>query len=282
VAFDFDGTLTDPWPIAEAFERALREAVARRAGLSSSELEGAWRQSLEDERRDEAGWDFLYDGAPAAPARADPWLRASVRGRRALALALGEAQLEAQREQWLVEAFGEAYASAPARWRDETPVIIEALLSRGVPVFVVSNSPADALRDRLRSLGEPLARGISVLGGAQKFSLAPPSHPRAQAWAERVPERQRFEGARREVRPRRGHFMDALARVCDEARVEPGELLFCGDVFELDLAATMAVGARVHFVLHQGAAEWERRAVLAHPGASAAEGLPRELLLGDR
>jgi FMN phosphatase YigB (HAD superfamily) len=275
VVFDFDGTLTDPWRIAEPFERALREEISRASGLSLSSLDAAWSAVLRDEPSLVGLRDFAFGGLPMAPARADPWLRASVRGREAVRRATEDAVPEQERERWMVEAFGRAYPRVPAGFRTEARALVRALVDAGTACFVVSNSDTGRVRERLvAEMGSALAGAVTVLGGAQKFSSTPARHPTARRWESAIPRVERFDEAEREVVLHRGCYLDALATVCERAEVAPSELHLCGDVFELDLAVALAIGARVHFVQHAGSVEWERRAVLAREGCTAGPALP--------
>jgi phosphoglycolate phosphatase-like HAD superfamily hydrolase len=253
VVLDFDGTCTQVDRIYQGFLDAYLAEVQRAnpAGEPSREV---WQGALDRVRAasPKAGWTLL--GVPStAPAAADPYIHA------------GEAAALLQRanEQLVLPptAYAQAYEHHVAPWRVEIVEVLEALVDRQLRVGFISNSAPKAINARLDALlaARPaLRQAIHVRGNAMKFKIqelpftAGPA-ARHLAQFERVPAVD-LDGAAAIGRPiylRRGSYFEALCGLWSDFG-EPGypiaETLFCGDIWELDLALPQALGAPVHLV----------------------------------
>jgi phosphoglycolate phosphatase-like HAD superfamily hydrolase len=266
--FDFDGTLTDPRPTVARFESVFFDALSR------------WLGGGDALALCEAAEDVESEGVAVVRSSADPWLRATAVARASLvARGLSTAAIDDAVRQ----CFHSAYDAAPCPLRDGVAALFEALIAQGHAVAVVSNSPRDRVMARLADAGlsEAARAAVTVVGGAQKFTVVSPSSAKASGWLESMGASRSFAGAPRPVALARGRYLDALASISERAGVEPSSMVLCGDVFELDLAVALALGARTVMVAHDGARAWERDAVLRAGGAVIDHGLPsRDALIG--
>jgi phosphoglycolate phosphatase-like HAD superfamily hydrolase len=268
VVFDFDGTLTDPRPTAALFAERFYGYL----------LEARPDAGLLVERRlcDERGAPELWSNdVIVARGTADPWLGATSVARAALTELLGPGEQSAV-ESIVSTAFHRAYDEVRAPFREGVCSLFGALIDRSISVNVVSNSPKDRVLARLLTAGlsdAQLAR-VTVVGGAQKFVVAAAESARAKAWLAATGEARVFESAPRAVTLRRGRYLDAIASICDRVGCDGPELAACGDVFELDLAVPLSIGARVCMVAHEGARPWEAGAVARSGGFVNEHALP--------
>lgn len=268
VVFDFDGTLTDPRPTAALFaERFYGYLLDARPDA---------RALVDRHLRDERGAPELYSSdVIVARGTADPWLGATSIARSALSELLGPSEKSAV-ETLVSAAFHRAYDEVRAPFREGVAALLSALIDRSISVNVVSNSPRDRVLARLEGAGlsDALLAQVNVVGGAQKFVVAAAESDRAKGWLSSAGESRLFDDAPRVVALRRGHYLDAIATICDRVGCDGAALSACGDVFELDLAVPLSIGARVCMVAHEGAREWETSAVVRSGGYVNAHALP--------
>jgi phosphoglycolate phosphatase-like HAD superfamily hydrolase len=254
VVLDFDGTCTRI-DRAEAGYLAgyLAEIRSANAGAPSAEI---WQQALEDVRAGSptAGWTL--SGGPAAPANADPYILAGE------AAQLSKRRYAAHGQSLTLPstAFGNAYRNHPAPWRDEVAEVLQALVARELHVSFISNSDTEKVAARLDALlaGRPALRHqLHVHGNAQKYVIQevpfarPPSPHAAHFDQLAVTHTAASAELGRPVYLRRGLYFDAICAMW-RARGEPDfpieQTLFCGDIWELDLALPQALGAPVHLI----------------------------------
>ncbi len=272
VVFDFDGTLTDVEHHAPLYEAAFRDELAWRVGVSKSAFLAAWNIAAAhvNESPAELGWTF--EGRVVAPASADPYLFANAVAR--LVLEGGtwggiDARDDAGHANAIYEAYRAAYTRVPTRFRPEVVTVIDALVAKGVDIFVVTNAYVADVTAKLATL--PFARpsALRIRGDARKFQIANATTPDARFDA--LPSEIHVDGLRRPIYLKRGRYFDILKTVFEEANVTPGAVLVCGDIFELDLALPSALGANVQLVTHARTLPHERAAVakLARGGVGA-------------
>ena len=144
---------------------------------------------------------------------------------------------------------------------------LQRLIDR--PVFVVTNSDTHAVASKIATLDREYP-GVARLtarvhGFARKFDLDP-------AWDGVAPELT-LPGLDRPVLLRRRIYHDMLAQVVAEAQGTFAELCVVGDIFELDLALPLALGARVGLVRGARTPEYELAFVRAHPRGRVIEDL---------
>jgi len=255
VVLDFDGTCTRVEQVHARFLRAYFEELqtANPAGEPST---AEWEAALGHLRAasPKAGWTLM--GAPStAPAAADPYILA---GEAAALLKRANGSLKLSDS-----AYSVAYTRAAAPWRDDVAATLEELVKRGLKVGFISNSSTKKIEARLDELlgaGTALRKEIAVRGDAMKFMVReiPAGDPgpagRYRAEFDRVPKIDPAMTAAvgRPIYLRRGAYFDALCHLWSEDFHEPGfpiaQTIFCGDIWELDLALPQALGAPVHLI----------------------------------
>jgi hypothetical protein len=259
VILDFDGTFTRVDEEAAPFLEAYRDGLG---ALLGGPIDESWERArrIIEADPDRFGWE--YEGRIVAPSHADPYI-----------LATSIAQL-LLREHGAAPAdteplFREAYASAGTVFREDARAVVEAVLDRGVPVYVVTNSHTTDVRRKLERLGARGADTLPIRGDAQKWRLDDPvpADPRFDA----LPRELRVDGLARPIFVRRGRYFDALRAIWSETDTTPAGTLVCGDIFELDLALPSQLGARVHMVGREGTPAYERAAVSAARGTFSTE-----------
>ncbi|MFI5297866.1 MAG: HAD family hydrolase [Polyangiales bacterium] len=257
LVLDFDGTLTDADAMFDAFDRALRSRLATAVGVS---IDDVWR-SIAATIDAEAGWEI--DGRIVAPALGDPYLRATWIARRVLPIAAPALDSEARRA-LLSREYSAAYAEEPPRFRPDAASVVRAACALVDRVFVVTNSPAAAVRDKLAAIDLHVSNALEVIGDARKFDITEDTSPALDRAAfEALASTRSIAGLARPIQLRRGRYLAALDRVARSVRCRFDELLVCGDIFELDLALPAALGAAIQLVTRSSTLAHERVAARA-------------------
>jgi len=260
IILDFDGTCTQIPPIFEAYLDRYFKGL-NESGLNVTPSE--WRDAQATVREHVAG-------CSSAPAAGDPYVLADettrliLRRRRATIL---NPPVHAQ-----------AYEAALAPWRDEARDTFSRLVEHGVQLHFVSNSSSTFITRRLRDLfgdNDPVAAKISVQSDAGKFRICELN------WDDQVSAdaKRRFQALpvaygekllpeiERPVYLRRGAYFEAINRVVAGDFDALTNTVFCGDIWEMDLAMPYALGAKVHLLDRAAPFEtyrYERQALAAY------------------
>ncbi len=270
LVLDFDGTLTD----AEAEGRSFRDGyLADIAALIGAPLEATLARAAEVEaeiaaRPGEHGW--IFEGRIVAPATVDPYLRMMPVARRLLDQA-GRLLDETDRTRVLdAILYKYNYQKTVDVARPHAAETLFAL--RDQPVFVVTNSHTDAVQRKIRSFARDAGLGEGLEWLAQRV------HGRARKYQvdqsfDQVPEALTLPGLERPVLLRRRAYFEVL----DQLRAQVGalweEVAVSGDIFELDLALPLALGARVGLMANAFTPPWERAWLATHPRAALLGGV---------
>jgi FMN phosphatase YigB (HAD superfamily) len=269
IVLDFDGTFTRGADEAVPFVAGFREGLRERIGPAADERWPSLVARVEADP-DRYGWE--YEGHIVAPSHADPYIFTTTVAQLLLdelGWAIGP------RTDLLQTLYRENYPKSRNVFRHDARRVVEAVLSSGVPVFVVTNSQTEHVKAKLRELAPEGLDHLSVRGDARKFVVAEPERAGVgwrDVWAE-VPAESRIAGLSRPIHLRRGHYFDTLVRIWDETHTRPETTLVCGDIFELDLALPAQLGARIHLVARPQTPEHERRAARTTPGGSVSQEL---------
>jgi phosphoglycolate phosphatase-like HAD superfamily hydrolase len=242
VVLDFDGTFTDAEAEAEPFVAAFRAALA---DLLGRPIDEPWARALAAIEADPGrhGWEF--GGRIVAPATADPYILSTTVAQ-AVTQDAGILRDAATRSAVIESLYQLAYLKTRTVFREEAREVLETILSKGLPTFVITNSRTDAVARKIDTLAPRGRERIVVLGDAKKFAIGDPEGGSA-VWGD-IPAERTLEGLPRPVLLHRGRYWNALQHAVDAAKCELRNVLVCGDIFELDLALPVALGARVHLV----------------------------------
>lgn len=258
LVLDFDGTMTD----AEAEGAPFRDGyLTDIAGLTGQTRDAVETLAVQFEAEvaaapDKFGW--MYDGRIVAPATVDPYLRIMPVARRIFDH-LGRFTDEQDRTR-LLDAILYKYnyqKTLDVPWPN-TGAVLRGLA--GQAVYIITNSHTDAVQRKVREIGVDGALDWlveRVQGRAQKYVV--------DSTFDAVPEEMRLPGLARPVLLRRRLYHDALQRLLKVESAQWSDLVVVGDIFELDLALPLAMGARVGLLANAHTPAWEKDFLEGHP-----------------
>jgi hypothetical protein len=251
VILDFDGTCTQIPPIFEAYLDLYLKGL-NESGLNVTPSEWRNAQAIVRQHSPKAGWTVA--GCPSAPAAADPYILAD----EAIRLILRRRGAATPVPSTV---HAKAYVTTLAPWRAEARDTFSRLVEHGVQLHFVSNSSTAFISGRLKDLfGEsgPVTAKISVQSDAGKFRICELSWDDQAA----VPAdaKKRFQAlpvaygenppaeTERPIYLRRGAYFEAITRGLAGDFDALTNTVFCGDIWEMDLAMPHALGAKVHLL----------------------------------
>jgi hypothetical protein len=259
LVLDFDGTMTDAEVEGGPFRAGYLEDLAILTGRAPAAI-AAMAEAFEAEvaaNPNDHGW--VYGGQIVAPASVDPYLRVMPVARKIFDQC-GVFLEEGSRNRLLDGIlYKYNYSKTNTAFR---PGAREVLLSlTGTATHVVTNSHTLPVREKIRSL----ANGSDELdwllervrGLAKKYVI--------DNDFDGIDEELRLDGLARPILLRRRLYHDVLKGLLDAAGLQWSDLLVVGDIFELDLALPLVLGARIGLVVNQFTPDYERRFVAEHP-----------------
>lgn len=271
LVLDFDGTMTD----AEAEGRPFRDGylddlcmlVGRPAG--DPEILGIAAEVEAELIAAPAQHPFLWMGRAVAPATVDPYLRMVPVAHRILDR-FGAIPSAVDRGRLLGGVlykynYGKTLGHPVFR-----PGAGEALRSfAGREAWIVTNSDTHHVAGKVAALDHQVP-GVAwltsrVRGMARKFDVD-------DAWTGAEAELA-LPGLDRRVLLRRRAYHDILKTILDNVGATFADLVVIGDIFELDLAMPLSLGARVGLVASSHTPDYERAFVAAHPRGRIIEDL---------
>ncbi|HEY5952263.1 MAG TPA: hypothetical protein VIV40_42490 [Kofleriaceae bacterium] len=271
LVLDFDGTMTDAEAEGRPFRDGYLEDLALLVGLATDDpsIRAIADQVEAELAASPSSHPFMWMGRAVAPATVDPYLRMVPIAHRILDV-------------------HEAFPGAEDRGRLLGSVLYKYNYAKtlGHPVFrpgagamlknlsdtrtwIVTNSDTHAVAGKIAALDRE-APGVAwltsrVRGFARKFDVD-------DGWTG-APGEMVIPGLDRTVLLRRRSYFELLQQVVEEAGSSFEELVVVGDIFELDLAMPLALGARVGLVTSSRTPDYERAFVTAHPRAKLIEDL---------
>ncbi len=271
LVLDFDGTMTDAEaegrPFTEGYLEDLCALVGRPAGdeeilALAAEVEG-------ELARAPAAHPFRWMGRAVAPATVDPYLRIVPIAHRVLDRFHVMPGAEDRGRLLAGVLFKYNYAKTLGRpvFRSNAGKILREL--GGSPTWIVTNSDTHAVASKIAALDRETP-GVAwltsrVRGYARKFEID-------DAWTHAAGELA-LPGLDRPVLLRRRAYFESLRSVLEEANATFADLVVCGDIFELDLALPLSLGARIALVASSRTPTYERAFVAAHPRGRVIEDL---------
>jgi hypothetical protein len=271
LVLDFDGTMTDAEAEGRPFREGYLEDLAVLVGLAPDDpIVTTIAEEVEAElAAAPASHPFLWLGRPVAPATVDPYLRMVPIANRILDRygAMRDAQDRGRLLGTVLYKYNYAKTLGRPVFRPGAGEMLAKLA--GTPTWIVTNSDTHAVAGKIAALDRE-APGVAwltsrVRGHARKFDVD-------EAW-EGTTSEMTIAGLDRAVLLRRRAYHDILASVLEEATSSFAELVLVGDIFELDLAMPLALGARVGLVTSARTPAYERAFVTAHPRAALIDDL---------
>jgi hypothetical protein len=271
LVLDFDGTMTDAEAEGLPFRDGYLEDLALLVGRKQGDTEIlALADAVEAElARAPETHPFVWLERAVAPAIVDPYLRMVPIAHRVLDHfgAITDATDRARLLSTVLYKYNYAKTLGRPVFRAGASQVLRTL--SGSATWIVTNSDPHAVAGKLALLDRETP-GVAwltsrVRGFARKFDID-------DAWTG-VPSELAVPGLERPVLLRRHAYHDTLRAVLDEARSSWDQLVVVGDIFELDLALPLSLGARVGLVASQFTPPYERSFVQAHPRARLIEAL---------
>jgi FMN phosphatase YigB (HAD superfamily) len=271
LVLDFDGTMTDAEaegrPFRDGYLEDLCALVGRPAG-DAEVLAIAAGVEAELARAPEAH-PFLWMGRAVAPATVDPYLRMVPIAHRILDQfdALPGASDRGRLLGNVLYKYNYAKTLGHPVFRPGAGEALRAL--GGTQAWIVTNSDTHAVAAKVAALDRETP-GVAwltsrVCGHARKFDVD-------DAWTG-APAELALPGLARPVLLRRRNYHAILRTILDGAGASFSDLVVIGDIFELDLAMPLALGARVGLVGSAQTPAYERSFVAAHPRGRVIEDL---------
>ncbi len=271
LVLDFDGTMTDAEAEGRPFRDGYLEDLAMLVGRPPDDPDIS---AIADEVEAElaaapASHPFLWMGRAVAPATVDPYLRMVPIAHRILDRfgAVPSAEDRGRLLGSVLYKYNYAKTLGHPVFRDGAGEMLRRLA--GTPTWIVTNSDTHAVAGKVAAL-DRVAPGVAwltsrVRGFARKFDVD-------DTWTGAASELT-IPGLDRTVLLRRRAYHEILASVIAEAGSSWEELVVVGDIFELDLAMPLSLGARVGLVTSSRTPPYERAFVTEHPRAQLIESL---------
>lgn len=254
-------------PFRDGYLEDLCSLVGRNAG--DSEVMAICDEVEAELAAAPAQHPFLWMGRAVAPATVDPYLRMVPIAHRILdRFAVIPGAVDRGRLLGSV-LYKYNYAKTLGRpvFRPGAGEVLSKLASE--QTFIVTNSDTHAVAGKVAQLDRE-APGVITLTGrvrghARKFDVD-------DTWTG-IDAEMALPGLDRPVLLRRRMYHDILKAVLDASGATFQELVVVGDIFELDLAMPLALGARVGLVVSSHTPAYERTFVSEHPRGRVIEHL---------
>ena len=271
LVLDFDGTMTDAEAEGRPFREGYLDDLATLCGLESGDPDIT---RIADEVEAEiaaapSAHPFLWMGRAVAPASVDPYLRMVPIANRILDRygAIMSADDRGRLLGGVLYKYNYVKTLGHPVFRSGAGAMLAEL--DGTRTWIVTNSDTHAVAGKIAALDRDTP-GVAwltsrVRGYARKFEVD-------DAWSG-APSELAVPGLDRSVLLRRRPYYEILSEVLAEAGSTFDELVVIGDIFELDLAMPLALGARVGLVTSPRTPSYERAFVTAHPRARMIEDL---------
>lgn len=271
LVLDFDGTMTDAEAEGRPFRDGYLDDLCMLVGRPGGDPEVlAIANEVEEELLGApAAHPFLWMGRAVAPATVDPYLRMVPIAHRILdhfgsiPSALDRGRLLGG----LLYKYNYAKTIGHPVFRAGAGDVLRALAGR--EAWIVTNSDTHHVAGKVAALDRETP-GVAwltsrVRGHARKFDVD-------DEWLGAEAELA-LPALARPVLLRRRAYHDILKQILDDAGATFGELVVVGDIFELDLALPLSLGARVGLVASPRTPPYERAFVAAHPRGRVIEDL---------
>jgi len=268
LALDFDGTMTDAEAEGRPFRAGYLDDLCVLVGRAPGDREiAALADEVEAElARAPGAHPFEWMGRAVAPAAVDPYLRIVPVAHRILDRfgAMRDATDRGRLLGGVLYKHNYQRTLGAPVFRAGATEVLRALAS--APAWIVTNSDTHAVARKIAAAGGADAWPPSrVRGFARKFEID-------DAWTA-VPAELAVPGLDRPVLLRRRAYGEILRALVEQAGASMSDLLVVGDIFELDLALPLALGARVGLVATTHTPAYERAFVAAHPRGRVIEDL---------
>ena len=258
VILDFDGTMTDAEAEGQPFWRGYLEDLSSLTGREHAEIDKLAEKFEAEVLAAPQAYGWLWKGRIVCPATVDPYQRMMpVAAKIFDACGVFKEPKERERLQELL--FKYNYKKTARVFRPYAAQSLEAL---GIfDTYVVTNAHVEPVRAKIADLDGRHRRGSfswlaeRVIGRASKHVVEDRELD--------LPAELTLPGLDRPVLVRRPHYRALLERLRADAPWD--QVTVIGDIFELDLALPLVLGAHVVLVTNSYTPPWEKSFVAGHP-----------------
>lgn len=262
LVLDFDGTMTDAEREGAPFRQGYLEDIAALVDRPYAEVDALARGFEAEVAADPGAHGWLFLDRIVAPATVDPYLRIMPVARKVLDH-YGRFGDSVDRSR-LLDAilYKYNYQKTMDVPRDGAAELLRGL--EGSPVYIVTNSHTDAVQRKVRAMGAEPDGGNALEWLAQRVTGRAKKYFIDDDFTD-VPAELRLPGLERPVLLRRRHYYDVLEGLRVAQGAAWSDVLVVGDIFELDLALPLAMGARVALMANDFSPPWEVAYLEEHP-----------------
>lgn len=264
---DFDGTMTDAEIEGKPFRTGYLQDIATLTGLSNDDVFALAKRFEGDVSANPDAHGWVYNGHIVAPATVDPYLRMMPVARMIFdhCGAFANEQDRTRLCDGILYKYN--YTKTQMAFREGAGDVLRSLT--GTRTYIVTNSHTEPVREKVQALDTGdggLAWLVErVFGRAKKYVIDDDFAA--------VPATMQIPGLARPVLLRRRLYCEVIQALLDDNGVAWDDLLVVGDIFELDLALPLALGARVGLVVNQFTPAYERAFVDSHERGTLVDSL---------
>lgn len=258
---DFDGTITDAEKEGKPFRVGFLNDLALLTGRTEAEIMDMAETFEADIAKSPDNHGWVYNGNIVAPASVDPYLRIMPVARMIFD-ACGAFSREEDRTRLMDSIlFKYNYQKTEIVFREGAHQTLSNL--HGKNVYVVTNSHTEPVQKKIQHLDKQSDDSNlewlveRVYGRAKKYVVEPSF--------EKVPESLSLPGLSRPVMLRRPRYFEILDTLRQKDGLEWSNVWVAGDIFELDLALPLALGAHVALATNPFTPTYEKEFLQQHP-----------------
>ena len=266
LVLDFDGTMTDAEREGAPFRDGYLDDLTALTGRDREEIRAMAARFEAEIARDPHHHGWVYGGRIVAPSTVDPYLRIMPVARKIFDAC--DAFRDPGDRDRLLDGVLYKYNYQKTEFvpRDGARDLLLAMT--GKPAYVVTNSHTEPVRDKIRHLSRD----------GDLDWLLPRVHGRARKYViddsfTEVAESMELPGLPRPVLLRRRHYHQVLSELLARESRSWRDLWVAGDIFELDLALPLLMGARVVLMVNRFTPDYEKDFLAGHERGHLAENL---------
>ena len=268
VILDFDGTITDAEIEGTPYKKGYLEDIALIIDKDISEIEQQAQEIEEEIRKNSHNFGWIYNGKIVAPATVDPYLRVMPIAR--ILLERNNITLDPSLRDRILDRilYKYNYPKTTLAFKEGAQEFFRFLTHQNhIETYVITNSHTLPVQQKIRSLGEEgefnwLVQ--RVFGSAKKYVVD--SNWNASFGGVPLPTEMHLPSLQRPIYLQRKNYHDVITKICTEHNIQTmTDLLVIGDIFELDLALPLTLGASVALMTNDHTPQYEKDFLTTHP-----------------
>ena len=268
IILDFDGTITDAEVEGKPYKEGYIEDLALIIDKDLSDIQNQVQEIEEEIHQNAQNFGWIYNDKIVAPATVDPYLRVMPIAR--ILLERNQINLDPYLRDRILDRilYKYNYPKTTLAFKDGAQDFFRFLSNQNhIETYVITNSHTLPVQEKIRVLGEKgefdwLVQ--RVFGSAKKYVVD--SNWNASFQAIPLPSEMQIPSLQRPVYLQRKHYFEAITKICATHNVQTMEnLLVIGDIFELDLALPLTLGANVALMTNDHTPQYEKDFLATHP-----------------